>query len=76
MAVGGLRTVAAMAAAFAIGGLAVTAVAEESHVAQALTALTAARTALTATRDNKGGHPTKAVALIAQAQAELQAVGP
>jgi hypothetical protein len=29
-----------------------------------------------ATTQNKGGHPQKAMALIAQAEAEIRAVGP
>jgi hypothetical protein len=72
-AAGGWR-LAAMLVAFALGGLGATAVAEESHVAQALAALDDAHDALAATRDNKGGHPAAAIALIARAKTELSAV--
>ncbi|MBW4024723.1 MAG: hypothetical protein HIU92_16625 [Proteobacteria bacterium] len=65
-----------LAVAFAAGGLAVTAAAEEPHLAQALTALQDAHGYLAQTRDNKGGHPQKAMALIEQAEAELRAVSP
>jgi hypothetical protein len=65
-----------MMAAFAAGGLAVTAAAEEPHLAQALSALSDASDALSHTSANKGGHPQKAMALIAQAEAEIRAVGP
>ncbi len=65
-----------MMVAFAAGGLAVRAVAEEPHLAAALSALSDARGYLSETRDNKGGHPQKAMALIAQAQAEIRAVTP
>ncbi|WP_158804699.1 MULTISPECIES: hypothetical protein [unclassified Acidisoma] len=73
-AAGGWRLAGAMLVAFTLGGLGVTAVAEESHVAQALEALDDAHDALAATRDNKGGHPAAAIALIASAKAELSAV--
>ena len=66
----GLMLVAACAA----GALAVTAVAAEPHLAQALSALQDAHDSLSATRNNKGGHPQKAMALIEQAEAELRAV--
>ncbi len=62
--------------AFAAGGLAVTAAAEEPHLAQALSALDDAHGYLSETRDNKGGHPQKAMALIEQAEAEIRAVAP
>jgi hypothetical protein len=65
-----------MMVAFAAGGLAVTVVAEEPQLAQALSALSDANGALSATTDNKGGHPQKAMALIAQAEAEIRAVSP
>ena len=74
MGFGGWKLAMGMTAAFTFGGLAV-AVAEESHVAQALAALSTAQTALSATRDNKGGHPAHALALVQQARAELQAIG-
>jgi hypothetical protein len=63
-----------MMVAFAAGGLAVTAVAEEPHLAQALSALSDANGYLSETSNNKGGHPQKAIALIAQAEAEIRAV--
>lgn len=62
--------------AFSAGALAVTAVAQEPHLAQALSALQDAHGFLSETRDNKGGHPTKAMALIEQAEAEIRAVAP
>ena len=65
-----------MMVAFAAGGLAVTAVAEEPHLAGALTALSDANGYLSETTGNKGGHPQKATALIAQAEAEIRAVAP
>jgi hypothetical protein len=65
-----------MAVAAAAGGMAVTAVAEEPHLAHALAALDDARGYLSQTSDNKGGHPQKAMALIAQAEAEIRAVAP
>ncbi len=65
-----------MMAACAAGGLAVTAAAEEPHLARALSALSDASDSLSQTSDNKGGHPQKAMALIAQAQAEIRAVAP
>jgi hypothetical protein len=65
-----------MAVAALAGGMAVTAVAEEPHLAQALSALDDARGYLSQTSDNKGGHPQKAMALIAQAEAEIRAVSP
>ena len=65
-----------MVAAFTAGGLAMTAVAEEPHLAQALSALSDANDALAQTTDNKGGHPKRAMALIAQAEAEIRAVAP
>ena len=61
---------------FAAGGLAVTAVAEEPHLASALSALSDADGYLSETSGNKGGHPQKAMALIAQAEAEIRAVAP
>ncbi len=66
----------AMAVAFAAGGAAVTAVADEPHLAHALAALSDASGYLSQTSDNKGGHPRKAMALIAQAEAEIRAVAP
>jgi len=72
----GLRFVLTMGLAFAAGGLAVTAVAEEPHLAQALAALDDANGYLSETTDNKGGHPQKAMALIARAEAEIRAVAP
>jgi thioredoxin reductase len=65
-----------MAVAAAAGGMAVTAVAEEPQLAHALSALDDARGYLSQTSDNKGGHPQKAMALIAQAEAEIRAVAP
>jgi len=65
-----------MTVAAAAGGLAVTAVAEEPHLAQALAALDDANGYLSQTSNNKGGHPQKAMALIAQAEAEIRAVAP
>jgi hypothetical protein len=65
-----------MMVAAAAGGLAVTAVAEEPHLAQALAALDDANGYLSQTSNNKGGHPQKAMALIAQAEAEIRAVSP
>jgi hypothetical protein len=65
-----------MGLAFAAGGVAVTAVAEEPHLAQALSALSDANGYLSETTNNKGGHPQKAIALIAQAEAEIRAVAP
>jgi hypothetical protein len=65
-----------MGLAFAAGGVAVTAVAEEPHLAQALSALSDANGYLSETTNNKGGHPQKAMALIAQAEAEIRAVAP
>jgi len=65
-----------VALAFAGGGLAVTALAEEPHLAQALSALSDASGLLAQTSDNKGGHPAKAIALIAQAEAQIRAVSP
>jgi hypothetical protein len=62
--------------AFAGGGLAVTAVADEPQLAQALSALNDASGFLAQTSDNKGGHPQKAIALIAQAEAQIRAVSP
>jgi hypothetical protein len=73
---GGWRFVLTMGLAFAAGGLAVTAVAEEPHLAQALSALDDAHGYLSETTDNKGGHPQKAMALIEQAEAEIRAVTP
>ena len=65
-----------MMVAFAAGGLAVTAVAEEPHLAGALAALDDANGYLSQTSGNKGGHPQKAMALVAQAEAEIRAVAP
>jgi hypothetical protein len=65
-----------MLVAFAAGSLTVTAVAEEPQLTQALSALGDANGYLSATTQNKGGHPQKAIALIAQAEAEIRAVGP
>ena len=65
-----------MMVAFAAGGLTVTAMAEAPQLAQALSALGDANGYLAATTDNKGGHPKKAMALIAQAEAEIRAVAP
>ncbi|MCB8875237.1 hypothetical protein [Acidisoma silvae] len=65
-----------VAVAFATGALTATAIAEEPHLVTAMNALTHAHDALAATRDNKGGHPAAAQALIAKAQAEIQAVAP
>ena len=65
-----------MTVAAAAGGIAVTAVAEEPHLAQALAALDDANGYLSQTSNNKGGHPQKAMALIAQAEAEIRAVAP
>jgi hypothetical protein len=62
--------------AFAAGCLTVRAVAEEPQLAQALSALSDARAYLSETSDNKGGHPQKAIALIAQAEAEIRSVAP
>jgi hypothetical protein len=62
--------------AFAAGAVAVTAVAEEPHLAQALSALQDAHDSLSETHDNKGGHPQKAMALIEQAEAQISAVTP
>jgi hypothetical protein len=73
---GGWRFVLTMGLAFAAGGFAVTAVAEEPHLAQALSALDDAHAYLSETSDNKGGHPQKAMALIEQAEAEIRAVTP
>jgi hypothetical protein len=73
---GGWRFVLMLAVAFAAGGAAVTAVAEEPHLAQALSALDDAHGYLAETSDNKGGHPQKAMALIEQAEAEVRAVTP
>ncbi len=70
------RFVLTMMAAFAAGGVAVTAVAEEPYLAQALSALSDARSYLSETSGNKGGHPQKAMALIAKAEAEIRAVTP
>jgi hypothetical protein len=60
--------------AFAAGGLAMTALAEEPHLAQALASLSDASGYLSETSGNKGGHPQKAMALIAEAEAEIRAV--
>jgi hypothetical protein len=65
-----------MVAAFSGGGLAVTAMAEEPHLARALASLDDANGFLSQTSDNKGGHPQKAMALIAQAEAQIRAVSP
>ena len=65
-----------MMVACAAGALAVTAVAEEPHLNRALSALSDANGYLSETSGNKGGHPQKAMALIAQAQAEIRAVAP
>jgi hypothetical protein len=65
-----------MLVAFAAGSLTVTAGAEEPQLTQALSALGDANGYLSATTQNKGGHPQKAIALIAQAEAEIRAVGP
>lgn len=65
-----------MMVAFAAGGLAMTAVAEEPHLAGALSALSDANRYLSQTTANKGGHPQKAMALIAQAEAEIRAAAP
>ncbi len=73
---GGWRFTCILGAAFMAGGLTVTAVAEEPHLAQALSALQDAQGYLAETNDNKGGHPRKAIALIEQAEAEIRAVGP
>ena len=70
------RFASVLGAAFMAGGLTVSAVAEEPHLARALSALRDANTYLTETQNNKGGHPQKAMALIAQAEAEIRAVGP
>jgi hypothetical protein len=75
MMAGGWRFAFTMGVAFLAGGLAVTAVAEEPHLAQALSALSDANGYLSETSNNKGGHPQKAMALIAQAEAEIRAVG-
>jgi hypothetical protein len=72
----GWRFVLTMGLAFAAGGLVVTAVAEEPHLARALAALDDANGYLSETTDNKGGHPQKAMALIARAEAEIRAVAP
>jgi hypothetical protein len=73
---GAWRFALTMGLAFAAGGVAVTAVAEEPHLAQALSALSDANGYLSETTNNKGGHPQKAMALIAQAEAEIRAVAP
>jgi hypothetical protein len=73
---GAWRFALTMGLAFAAGGMAVTAVAEQPHLAQALSALSDANGYLSETTNNKGGHPQKAMALIAQAEAEIRAVAP
>ena len=65
-----------MVVALVAGGFAVTAVAEQPQLAQALSALSDANGYLSETTDNKGGHPQKAMALIARAKAEIRAVAP
>ncbi|GAB0118456.1 hypothetical protein [Acidisoma sp. 7E03] len=62
--------------AFVMGGLTATAIAEEPHLATALQSLDKAQSALSQTRNNKGGHPQAALALIAKAEAEIRAVAP
>ena len=62
--------------AFVAGGMAVTAVAEEPDLSRALAALSDANGYLSETSGNKGGHPQKAMALIAQAETEIRAVAP
>jgi hypothetical protein len=64
-----------LVAAFALGGLTVTAMAEEPHLARALGALQDAHDDLSQTRENKGGNPSAAMALIEKAEAEIKAVG-
>ncbi|HTH99712.1 MAG TPA: hypothetical protein VL752_02100 [Acidisoma sp.] len=64
-----------MMVAFAAGGATATALAEEPHLARALSALGDARDDLSATHDNKDGHPKAAMALIDRAVAEIRAVG-
>lgn len=61
--------------AFAGGAATVTAVAQEPHLARAVSSLTTARDQLALTRDNKDGHPQAAIALIDKAVAEIRAVG-
>jgi hypothetical protein len=61
--------------AFAAGAATVTAVAEEPHLAGALSSLQEARDDLSLTHDNKDGHPQAAMALIDKAVAEIRAVG-
>ena len=68
----GLWVVVALAA----GALTASAIAEEPHLATAMAALGRAHDALELTTDNKVGHPAAALALIAKAQAEIQAVTP
>lgn len=72
----GRRFGMAVMVAFAMGGLTATAIAEEPHLATALASLGKAQNALALTRDNKGGHPKAAMALIAKAEAEIRAVTP
>lgn len=62
-------------AAFASGAFTATALAEAPHLARALDALQAAHDDLSQTRDNKGGHPAAAMALVEKAEAEIKAVG-
>jgi outer membrane lipoprotein-sorting protein len=62
-----------LAAACLAGGLAVTAAAAQPQLAEALSALSDASGYLAQTSDNKGGHPQKAMALIAKAEAEIRA---
>lgn len=62
-------------AAFAGGAATVTAMAQEPHLASALSSLGIARDQLALTRDNKDGHPQAAIALIDKAVAEIRAAG-
>lgn len=61
--------------AFAGGAATVTAMAQEPHLASALSSLGTARDELALTHDNKDGHPQAAIALIDRAVAEIRAVG-
>ncbi|WP_459695848.1 hypothetical protein [Acidisoma sp. C75] len=62
--------------ACAAGAGTVVAAAETPQLAQAMAALQKARGYLSETRNNKGGHPQAAIALIDRAEAEIRAVGP
>jgi hypothetical protein len=73
---GGWRFGLMVMVAFAAGSVAVRALADEPQLAQALSALGDARGYLSETSGNKGGHPQKAIALIAQAEAEIRSVAP